>query len=520
MKKATGIILGCLVVAGVGGLGYGIVNRMQAPAVTTSAALPDIVISAAVPQQGSLEQTTSFIGTVEPDESVQVFPKVSGTVLRTYYEVGQTVKKGDLLYELDPTDIQLQYDIAAAQVQTSRVQASQQLGSGYDSNLLALKAQLSSAQANLNSARTNLRNYNDDEDDRVIRAEKVRDKAQADLKAVGEELENLDKLSEEEIKNKYGHSKTAEEVRKDLLAQELKYQDQYMAARDEVNNLEDDDDPTLRSYRTAYRNAQIAYDSARNAYNLASGLSYEDTQATVEAGLNAAEVGLRAQAKQLEYTKVYAPIDGVIEQKNVSDNNPNPTGTPAYVVSNKSMMTVRFAVSETVVTNLEVGDTIEIENGGRSVPGTILEIPTAVNPQSGLFNIKASVDSDDILLHTGVSVKIYATTRKANDSIVISQDCLYYDAEQPYVYVYKDGKAIKTEVKTGVSSETQIEITEGLSATDQVITSWHPRLLDGAAVVLQDADKEVAVSAPADQAEPVESSDSSEVASSESSDAQ
>ncbi len=168
----------------------------------------------------------------------------------------------------------------------------------------------------------------------------------------------------------------------------------------------------------------------------------------------------------------------------MSEQNPAPSGQPSYVISNKSIMTVRFGVSESVMQNLSIGEEIEIEAGGQTTVGTITEIPTAVDAQTGLFNIKASIDGEQIQLHTVATVK------------------LYYDAEQPYVYLYRNGKAVKTEVQTGVSSETEIAVLSGLSENDRVITSWHPRLLDGAEVVVQgDENAVVAVSAAVGAAE-------------------
>jgi multidrug efflux pump subunit AcrA (membrane-fusion protein) len=65
-----------------------------------------IKVVTAKPVVQSLEQTAAFPGRISPDESVQVIGKVAGTVFATYFEVGDTVKKGDLLYEIDrPTSI-------------------------------------------------------------------------------------------------------------------------------------------------------------------------------------------------------------------------------------------------------------------------------------------------------------------------------------------------------------------------------------------------------------------------------
>ena len=81
MKKITGVLLCCAVVGGVAAVGF--LSRMGPDDTAPVAAqLSEINVSVAKPIRGSLAQTTSFIGTVQPEESVQVFPKASGTVLR------------------------------------------------------------------------------------------------------------------------------------------------------------------------------------------------------------------------------------------------------------------------------------------------------------------------------------------------------------------------------------------------------------------------------------------------------
>lgn len=457
MVKKTGIILVCCLLVAAGGFGvyYTVAKKNAVPA---SAAPSQIAVSTSKPSLGDIALTSEFIGTVEPDQQVQVFPKVSGTVLKTYFEVGQEVQEGDLLYEIDPTDLKLQYDAAAAKIEASKIEAEQSLGSGYDTKLITAKAQLDAAQTALNSARTNLRNANDNMDDGLLSLEKEIEKLRADIAAADE---NDPKLAEMEAT-----LSMLEANRRDM---------------------EEDDDPSLRSLRTMYKNAQISYNAAKDAYEQAAGISREDTGKTVEAGLHAAEIGLEAQARQLEYTKVYAPISGVIEQKNVAEHGLSGSSQPAYTVSNKNLMLVNFSVSQTVVGNLAVGDRIQVENGGKTAEGTITEIPTMTDPKNGLFTIKATVDSGEIPLYTGATVKIYADTEKASGSILLPTDAVYYDAEKPYVYVCRDGRAVKTEIVTGVSDMKNTAVVSGITADDDVIVTWHPRLLDGAQVTLKTA---------------------------------
>ncbi|MGI5966955.1 MULTISPECIES: efflux RND transporter periplasmic adaptor subunit [Anaerotruncus] len=490
-RKKIVVSICCVAAAGVVGLGaYRIVSRGETAPV--SAQPSQVIVQAQLPQSGEISHSTEFIGTVEPDEVVTVTPKVSGTVLKTYFEVGDTVKKGDLLYELDPVDIQLSLTAAEAQLEANRISAEVGLGSGYDAQIIQAKSSLDAAQKAYNTARANLKDWDDANDDSLRMLEKEITKLETAIKSETDK----DKL---------------EELEKQLSLAKANY-----------NERDDDDDPNHRALRTAFTNAQISYNAAKDAYDLVVGQARSDAELTTDASLKAAEAGLAAQQKQLEYTKVYSPIDGVIEQKNVTEHQVSGAGSPVYyTVSNKTLMVVKFSVSETAVQNIEPGDKVVMEKSGQTFDGTVTEVATMADPASGLFVVKAAVDADDIPLHTGSTVKISAQTEKSPDAILVPLDSVYYDEGEAYVYTYVDGVAKRTPVTTGISNKEVIEITSGLTSDDQVITTWHPKLLDGAAVVLDgQADAAPAESSQAADAQSAPEESSGEPASSGQPDAQ
>ena len=106
---------------------------------------------------------------------VGIAPRVSGPIIRVAVRDNKQVKKGDLLFEIDPSDFQAQVDIAAGQVENdeatfkqqqqnldrqtdlyrTHVSALQDFQNAQDS-FAAAKAQLASAKANLELAKLNL----------------------------------------------------------------------------------------------------------------------------------------------------------------------------------------------------------------------------------------------------------------------------------------------------------------------------------------------------------------------------
>jgi HlyD family secretion protein len=83
---------------------------------------PTVVIETAPVERRSIVLSAQANGTVEPVVVVEVKSKASGTITRMPVEIGSNVRRGDLLVQIDPRDVQNQYDQAAADVSSATVQ--------------------------------------------------------------------------------------------------------------------------------------------------------------------------------------------------------------------------------------------------------------------------------------------------------------------------------------------------------------------------------------------------------------
>src|SRR6195256_3392482 len=88
----------------------------------------------AAPQQGPLpvnvvtaiekqvDEWDEFTGRLEAVESVEIRPRVSGYITEIHFEAGAIIKKGDLLYVIDPRPYQADFDRAAAEFERMQAQ--------------------------------------------------------------------------------------------------------------------------------------------------------------------------------------------------------------------------------------------------------------------------------------------------------------------------------------------------------------------------------------------------------------
>ncbi|HWP51146.1 MAG TPA: HlyD family efflux transporter periplasmic adaptor subunit [Clostridia bacterium] len=443
IKKTAAIVCASLALMGTVGCSGNTVAVSEASAIR---------VHTQQPIRDNIVQTAEFTGRVMPDDSISVYGKASGTVLKTYFEVGDTVKEGQLLYELDPTD----YQIALEQSKIA-----------YELTL----NNIGSAESGSGNAMTELQYQTN-----ITNAQNAYETARAAL-----ELKVEDDFSMSDYKKarkKYKDAKDAwdQNANDETWSAYVAAEKAYNTELDQYGNRS-----LYNSYYVAFETAYDAYESALKAYDIYKGITSGENNTAYDLQRQQAKLAYDSAQQTLDNLKVYAPIGGVIEQKNVTNNGQYSPSGAGYVVSNKEVLVVNFSVAADIATAMSIGDEVTIESGRSTYKAVITEIGTMINSSSGLFPIKARL-VDQISLLSGVSVKLIAQTAKSQSSIIIPLSAVYYDNGSAYVYLATDNVAIKAPVVIGIISGDNAEVLSGLDDTAQVITTWNPNMADGVAV--------------------------------------
>ena len=239
----------------------------------------------------------------------------------------------------------------------------------------------------------------------------------------------------------------------------------------------------LQDAQTNLNRMQVLYESGDIAAQ-----AYEQVKSGVEAAKLQVKGLQLAYDAQMDATVVKAPISGRLESFNVVEKNMLSAGMVG-VISSEGSKTVNFAVTERVQQGIKVGDPFTVEKNGLEYHGTITEVGTMVDMQTGLFMVKAALE-DAAGIANGSMVKLYVTAQKAEDVLTVPANCVNYDDGEAFVYTYdaESGLAKKVFVEDGLVDAEKIEIESGLDYDDQVIVSWTRELYDGASVVAEFAE--------------------------------
>lgn len=474
------------------------------------------------PTTGELTNDTTYIGTVEPQQQVYVTPKVSGTVTAAYFEVGDTVKEGDVLFKIDDEAAQLQMKSAEASYSQAEAGVTAATSGSRDLQNYQTERSIQQLKDSLDDAENNIDDLEDNLGDlRDARGKlgTAKDQAQAGLDAVNSQMVSL----EAELQNLQGDLSTAEEAAKraakdanpDISDEDLQAAVSADADVQRYNVSIKDVNAQITELKTSQSSAQSAVDqlnsqiqsveasktqlkssisqiengkdtirdnltTAEQTYSITQNEVYPETDATYAAQLQAASVGVDSAKMQLDFYTVKAPISGVVEAANVKKEDMAAAGNPAYIISNKDSMTVTFNVTEKAKNTMNVGDHVTVERNGETFDGTITEIGTMAGQQTKLFQVKATIPGAGDKLPNGVSVKVSATTEKEDGSTLVPFDALYFSGGDAYVYCVVDNKLVRTSVTVGLMDDDHAIIEDGLDADSLVVSNWSSRLRNGA----------------------------------------
>jgi len=83
---------------------------------STNKGAPPLPVNVVIVVEKEVNEWDEFTGRLDPVESVEIRPRVSGYITEIHFEAGAIVKKGDLLYVIDPRPYQADFDRAKSEV--------------------------------------------------------------------------------------------------------------------------------------------------------------------------------------------------------------------------------------------------------------------------------------------------------------------------------------------------------------------------------------------------------------------
>jgi len=189
-------------------------------------------------------------------------------------------------------------------------------------------------------------------------------------------------------------------------------------------------------------------------------------------------------------TRIYAPMSGRIMKLNIEEGETAVMGTMNYAgtvlatIADLSKMIAIVKIDETEVPLVRVGQPVEIVPDalpdstymGKVTRVGLMPIVTSQlsTEEKTDFEVEMEMENFSPVLRPGMNVNTNIITNQKNDVLVVPIQAVgsrkLKDTLTETVYAVKQGKAKLTKIKIGVSSDTDMEIMEGLAEGDTIIS--------------------------------------------------
>lgn len=465
-----------------------------------------------------LRSTVTASGEIRPIQFINLTSEVQGRIEEIYVSEGDRVTQGQQLVRLDPTQLQSNTDAQLAQYQAtqndvqssrSQVQGAQNQYSQAQQGLIASQQQVDTSIQQLNTARQNVETQKTN----VDRAQTEVDRAQVEVNAANRELKRSTELLESGVISRLEYDQAKDRVENS----QVSLRNAQAALRTANSNLKsaqigvNEAESRVKEARVRVNQQQVTVNDARRGIDTATINSRSsEFRADQQMAL------LTGQKTQRDKTLQLAPINGVIA------DIPSKVGTfavaglsttPLLTIADMSTINVEVKIDETEIDKVAVGQPAKIKVdafGEKEIAGEVIQktplavgksqtsggLSTNINVQEAkefrvVIQIKDAPDEIKEGLRPGMSATAVITTKTAENLVAVPlqsviekkpeaspsptiQGDLQTPTEKPKtikgVYILEGNKAKFVEVTTGITGESDIQITSGLSEGQEVIT--------------------------------------------------
>ncbi|GEM_PF-1838726 len=228
----------------------------------------------------------------------------------------------------------------------------------------------------------------------------------------------------------------------------------------------------------------------------------EQARAAVDvarAAMQSAAAASQSARTALSNATITAPATGLISSVPAAAGSlAGPGVTLATEISTD--LEVASGVAQDQVSQLREGQPASILAGCALTPGQVASVAPAADAQTRTFPVKVQPAAAAAPLRAGMTVTVRIETARVERAVLIPAIAVQSRGGRQVVFEAADGKAKMTDVRTGVSDGTNVQITDGIHEGDVVLLPGGAQLADGQPVTVGEpstpAGSETAASAP------------------------
>ena len=494
-KKKIPLIVAAALVVVFGG--YSVVNSVIAKNTPTQ-------VNTITAVKGSVEETISTSGKVNSEQSRTYYAPVGAVITEMNVSLGDVVEEGQQLVTFDTSDLEAQKTKAAldasasangyrsTQYQSDKKQSEYNeavigldelkvLAAGQEQYVQGLKYNLEDDIQNkkedlqewLNKLNLELEIQNNKLSE--PRSEESRERIQETIQNLNESI----RRTSNEI-NDLNMSDEMKEKQRIIDAEQKKLDDM----KEEISRREGKESSSEAGIVDPYAKQQQA-DNMQSAQITAEEAA--EKLAKGQEGVKAEFGGIVTKIATMSSSANASAGGGLLEGATVSE------GTELFTIESNQQVKVDISITKYDLAKIAVGQKADITIADQKYEGEVTKInKVAANNSQGspVVGVEVHINNPDSGIYLGVEAQVVIHTNSAQDVITLPVEIVNTDRNGDFCYVVENGVVTMRRITTGISSDTDVEVTDGLKEGDLVVYDMTGSVTEGMSVVAVPAAQE------------------------------
>lgn len=190
---------------------------------------------------------------------------------------------------------------------------------------------------------------------------------------------------------------------------------------------------------------------------------------------------------QIAKTEIYAPFTGKVGLRAVSVGNYVASNTLIATIQQLDPIKIEFDIPEKYSSYIQPG--LEISFGTDVSDSTfaakVYAVESAITTDTRTLKVRALCPNRSGLLKPGSFARVNMILEKFPDALKVPSEAVVTVLDGNSVFICKNGKALAVPVSTGIRTDSEIQITQGISAGDSLIVTGLLQLTNGSPVLVK-----------------------------------
>lgn len=243
-------------------------------------------------------------------------------------------------------------------------------------------------------------------------------------------------------------------------------------------------------YKAKYEStkAQLAYsknDYKRKNLLIKQGAITQQAVDQADADLKEKTANAQEHAVMLSKMQLTAPFDGVVGKSKINLGDYVTTGQGLVTLTDTKHLRIEYNVPEIYLPSLKAGQEVQLTTStypGKIFTGKVSFISPTVSTENRSVSLYADVPNENNELAAGMFVNVKQSLGIEEKVIMVPARSLVPVLDGEQVFKITDGKAYSVPVTTGKRMNDKVQITQGLSSGDLIITDGQLKVKNGAPV--------------------------------------